>query len=316
MSFAFDCSHYQGQINWRLLKDDGCVLALVKTTQGTSTVDSMVVANHAGAAGVGIPAAPYHFSQDGNAAAEAANFAKLWKLGWQARPWLDEELSSANAKFIVDFRATFRADTGVQPFGVYAPEGMLAGSQLNPKNWLDAMTGIWAARYAASLGWDNDQLLIWQFSSAALIAGIVGHVDQDEFMHGWTPGFDAALLTGDDMALTDPLNVKRPDGSVPTLGDAVGNMYLKMFYPTTSPPWDGPSQYELLKQVAVQQAAMQGSLTSGQAAVLAAIQAEGSGGAPTDAQVATQTQSLMAALDASVPKAVLAALADAIKAAQ
>lgn len=194
MTFQLDCSHYNGQINWPQVKSAGCVGAVVKTTDGATGKDAMWQANHAGARSVGIPVSPYHFSEDGNPAAEAANFASIWSAGWDYRPWLDEERSTASAGFVRAFRSTLRSLINYPLFGLYSSEGLLNGP-LMPAAWIDPQSGIWAARYAPSLGWDNQQLLIWQFSSAATIPGVLGHVDESEFMHGWTPAADAGGTT-------------------------------------------------------------------------------------------------------------------------
>lgn len=202
MTFMLDCSHYQGSINWSQVKAAGCVGVVIKTTDGSSGVDANWQTNHAGARAAGIPASPYHFSEDGNPATEAAHFASVWSAGWDFRPWLDEELSTSSSGFISAFRSTFRSITGHQPFGVYSSESFLAG-KLNPSGWIDSETGIWAARYASALGWSHPQLLIWQYSSAAIIPGVLGHVDESEFMNGWTPAADQTL----GAAVTGPVQL-------------------------------------------------------------------------------------------------------------
>jgi hypothetical protein len=220
MTFMLDCSHYQGTINWPQVKAAGCVGVMVKTTDGATGVDANWQINHAGAQSVGLPVSPYHFSEDGNPATEAAHFASIWSAGWDFRPWLDEEKTTANAAFIRTFRSTWRGITNYPLFGVYSSENLLTG-RLAPSGWIDPQTGIWAARYAPSLGWDEDQLLIWQFSSAATIPGVLGHVDESEFMHGWAPGTDGALLapttsTEEDMIQTFSFDPTYAAGATPT----------------------------------------------------------------------------------------------------
>jgi lysozyme len=198
MTFMLDCSHYQGQINFAQVKADGCIGVVIKTTDGSSGVDANWQTNHAGARAAGLPCSPYHFSEDGNPATEAAHFASVWSAGWDFRPWLDEELATSSSAYISDFRSTWRSITSYSLFGVYSSEGFLAG-KLAPSGWIDAETGIWAARYASSLGWSHPQLLAWQYSSAATIPGVLGHVDESEFMNGWTPAADhqgANVVTG------------------------------------------------------------------------------------------------------------------------
>ena len=203
MTFQLDCSHYNGMINWPAVKADGCVGAVVKTSQGATGVDPTWRANHDGARAVGIPVAPYHFSNDTSPDSEAAHFATFWSAGWDYRWWLDEELASASVAFITAFRARMRALTGYQLAGVYSSESLFSGT-LRPSTYRDAHTGLWAARYGGSLGWDDPDLLIWQYSSTANVAGVVGHVDESEFMNGWTPARDGGtdtpmVITEDDM---------------------------------------------------------------------------------------------------------------------
>jgi Glycosyl hydrolases family 25 len=189
MSFVFDCSHYQGTINWTQVKADGCLAAYIKTTDGASGSDAAWQTNHANARAVGIPVGPYHFSEDGNAVAEANNFASCWSAGWNLHPVLDEEKSTASAGFVTAFRSAFRASTGQQGFRVYSSLSLLEGA-LNPSGWLDADTTIWVARYNSTLGWDNPSAVLWQSTSAANIAGVLGNIDEDFFLNGWTPEAD------------------------------------------------------------------------------------------------------------------------------
>jgi hypothetical protein len=205
MGFILDASKYQGSINWPQVRSGGCLGAIIKVGQGR-TADPDWRINHDGARGAGIPVAPYYFSNDGNAASDASWFAGFWSAGWDWRWWLDEELSSANASYVNIFRSMMRAATGYQLAGVYSSESLLAG-QLNPANWIDPLTGIWAARYGPSLGWSHPQLKIWQYSSSATVPGILGHVDESELMNGYTPAADSVAVpilatTEDEMGYT------------------------------------------------------------------------------------------------------------------
>lgn len=188
-----DVSHYQGAINWAQT-DPAIDGAYVKVTEGTSTVDVRWQANHAAVVAGGRPVGGYHFADGADPVAEANHFADQYLTAtWQLDPVLDAEVPSVTAAWVVAFRKQFRARlaaAGRGPrFRLYTSYGYLTG-QLNPANWIDAQTTIWAARYASSLGWTHPQLVLWQNTSGATIPGVLGSVDEDQFMNGWTPAAD------------------------------------------------------------------------------------------------------------------------------
>lgn len=214
MTFLLDCSHYQGTINWTQVKADGCVGAYIKTTDGVSGVDAMWQANHAGARGVGLPVGPYHFAEGGNVSAEAAHFASIWSAGWELHPTLDYEIASANAGWLTAFRTFFRQDSGFEPFRLYSSVSLLNGP-LNPSGWLDALSTIWAAEYAAALAFHNSATVLWQNTSTAKVPGILGNVDEDQWQNGWTPAADqGATMTNPFTANSAAAPILNPtDGS-------------------------------------------------------------------------------------------------------
>lgn len=283
MGFLLDASHYQGTINWPRVRDDGCLGAYIKVTDGANGTDVTWPSNHAGARAVGLPVGPYHFSEDGNPASEAHNFAGAWPAGWDLAPTLDEEKGTATAAFITAFRSTFRAATGHQPFRVYSSLSLLEGA-LVPANWVDTQTTIWAARYAAVLGWNHPALVLWQNTSSATLVGVLGDVDEDQFLNGWTPAADQG---GPVVLGTDDIN-------------AIVNAI--MLAPITRQAVDGgpaeTGQTNLSAVIAYFDAnlgKLDLDLAAEQAAVLSAIQGIQSG-TITDTQLATLTQALEAAL--------------------
>lgn len=98
-------------------------------------------------------------------------------------------------------------------------------------------------------GW----VTFWQRNSGQTTATVNGVVcDINEQRSALS---SAVLAGGNDMAVTDPLPVKRPDGSVPTVGDALGNLYIGTFYGGTS----GPSIYTQLATIVANTAAVAAS---------------------------------------------------------
>jgi GH25 family lysozyme M1 (1,4-beta-N-acetylmuramidase) len=185
-----DISHYQSSIDWpTAIRDaDGFY---IKITEGSTSVDPAWSSHwdHAHVKQVGA----YHFSDMGNPVTEANHFADIYLTrAWTLRPVLDIEDSSATAGWVRAFRDQFRKRTGTVAFRVYTSRYLLT-TTLDPVNWIDGNTDIWAARYGSSLGWSHPQLVLWQNSSAANLPGFVGTVDTDQYVNGWTPTRDTAI---------------------------------------------------------------------------------------------------------------------------
>lgn len=56
-----DVSHYQGEIDWRQIEDQGIDFAFIKATEGSSHVDERFAANWQAAAETGLSVGAYHF---------------------------------------------------------------------------------------------------------------------------------------------------------------------------------------------------------------------------------------------------------------
>ncbi|MGH2465316.1 MAG: glycoside hydrolase family 25 protein, partial [Candidatus Limnocylindrales bacterium] len=68
---GIDVSRWQGTINWAQVKAAGKAFVVMKATEGTGYVDPSYSTNRAGALGVGIPMAAYHFASPDPSANEA-----------------------------------------------------------------------------------------------------------------------------------------------------------------------------------------------------------------------------------------------------
>lgn len=188
-----DVSHYQGAIDWTRADPviDG---AYVKVTEGVAAVDARWSANHAGAAAGGRPVGGYHFADGADPVAEANHFADEYlAAAWQLDPVLDAEVPAVTAAWVAAFRTQLRARLAAagRPtrFRLYTSYAYLTG-QLTPSGWIDPGSTIWAARYAAALDWSHPRLVLWQNTSAAAVPGVLGDVDADQYMNGWTPAAD------------------------------------------------------------------------------------------------------------------------------
>lgn len=314
MAFLVDCSHYQGAINWPQVKAAGCVGAYVKVTDGVAGVDATWQTNHAGATAVGLPVGPYHFAEGASASGEAAHFASIWGAGWQLYPVLDYEIAGVNAAWLSAFRAAFRQDTGFQPFRVYASEANLAGA-LNPSGWIDSDTTIWAARYNNTLGWNHPQLVLWQNTSTAAVAGILGSVDEDQFQNGWTPEIDithGGIVTSPLDIWTVSLPNPHPTdaGQSPTAEPKdllfEAHEYVQYNTQTLADPNTGLAALaKAVAAVSAQVSSLAGEVTSEQTALLAAIQGVQAGTVDVSA-LAQALVPILAPADAAAFQAALA----------
>lgn len=70
-----DVSHYQGEIRWERLEEQGIAFAYMKATEGSSHTDGRFAENWAAVGETGIPAGAYHFfSFESGGETQAAHF--------------------------------------------------------------------------------------------------------------------------------------------------------------------------------------------------------------------------------------------------
>ena len=73
-----DASHYQGQMNWNRIAEQGVTFAFLKATEGSGTVDDCFAENWKNARAAGLYVGAYHFfSFDSSAATQADNYCAV-----------------------------------------------------------------------------------------------------------------------------------------------------------------------------------------------------------------------------------------------
>lgn len=221
MGVLLDLSHYnegQGPIDWPVLAQH-CSGVYIKATEGQHYVDPKWAELYHGARSVGLPVGPYHFADLSDPAAEANHFTdQINPTQWQLVPVLDAELNGVTVNWLRAFRSQLRARFGRPWFRLYSDYALLT-TALNPNWWMDAQSDIWAARYNSFLGLSYPQVVLWQHTSTAQEPGVLGAVDEDYWMNGWTPASDAVK-----MGAPWPPAGKLPPGTVLDIrsrGDAV-----------------------------------------------------------------------------------------------
>jgi lysozyme len=177
---GIDVSHWNGTINWDMVKADGVEFAFIKATQGTSYSNVAYFHDNAQkAAAAGIRVGAYHYASFGTSAeaeAEANYFLSVvanHQLTYPLVLDLEENKQGASRAVLTDAAIAFLEV--VENAGYFA---MLYSG----KNFLETQLDVgrlkpyalWVARYGPQLGRDAD---IWQYTSTGGVNGISGNVD-------------------------------------------------------------------------------------------------------------------------------------------
>jgi GH25 family lysozyme M1 (1,4-beta-N-acetylmuramidase) len=205
---------YQTVTNWQAVKDFGVTFAYVKATDGSGYANVRADGMVNGAHGVDIPVGLYHFSQPGNAVAQAnLLLGEVRRLNAAGRgPALDLEDNppgsgkanipdSQKAAYAIPFLRTVAA-AGFRPV-VYMNSAL--AKLLRPDRWDIPGLALWIASYGANDGRRHaltggypGRIDIHQYTSLGHIPGISGSVDLNESLTDITNTTEDDVLTPDD----------------------------------------------------------------------------------------------------------------------
>lgn len=182
---GIDVSHYQGDINWKTVKEYGIEFAFIKCLQGKSKVDECFHTNMRNAMSNDIPVGVYVYSKAKNiddAVAEAKKVIKecsQYKLTYpvvfdfESKHFEDMSLAM-RGKIIDAFCQTILSD------GTYIP--MLYSSRYWLTNMIPAEVvkkyDIWLAEYTTGKPKYAGDYKIWQYG-VGKVTGIIGDVDMN-----------------------------------------------------------------------------------------------------------------------------------------
>lgn len=187
---GIDVSYYQGNIDWKKVKESGISFAILRAGYGKSTVDKKFVRNIEECIKYNIPVGVYWFIYATNIQEVLINAQKCMSLiapykdKITMKVWCDFEYDTdANAKkrgvvFTKEMRTSMvkafcdAVKSGGYEVGVYANP-----DYLNTKFNDLSMYPLWLAKYSSTKG-DID-CDIWQYSSKGKVNGISGYVDMN-----------------------------------------------------------------------------------------------------------------------------------------
>ncbi len=183
-----DVSHWQGDIDWNQVYQDGYRFAFVKATEGTNYVDSKFEDNMNNGSSAGLYMGAYHFAHpDSNSANNEADFfisviTPYLKNGYLV-PVLDLEDGSSLGKsalsqWVNDFMNRIYEKTGLT--------GIVYTNSNYANNYLDSSVTqwpLWIANYGVSEPntgvWNS--WYFWQYDDKGSVSGISGDVDLDHY---------------------------------------------------------------------------------------------------------------------------------------
>ena len=184
---GIDISHYQGEIDWEKLKNNGMIekcpvrFVMIKATEGSSKIDENFIDNFYNAREYGFIRGAYHFySVYSPAEAQARYFIKNVKLeAGDLPPVLDVEHKPKNQtdeefkKSILTWLDIVEEECGVKPI-IYTYYKFKM-KYLSDKVFDDYP--YWIAHYYVDKVEYNGQWKFWQHTDCGKLPGISGYVD-------------------------------------------------------------------------------------------------------------------------------------------
>lgn len=188
---GIDVSHWQGEIEWKKVKDAGTAFVFIKATEAQTFIDPMFRHYYEGAAEVGLAIGFYHFARFSNkkeAVKEAKHFIQTTKgLGVNLPYVLDLEstnataagdLSMAAATYLDTIESETDHDTMLYTYTNFAKNHLTQRLKEIP---------LWIAHYGVKQPGRNGIWEKWsafQYSDKGQIDGINGYVDVDVIEQG------------------------------------------------------------------------------------------------------------------------------------
>ena len=160
-------SKNQHPIDFNAVKACGIDAVMIKATEGTDYTNPDFEADRNGAQAAGLKVAAYHYSRQGDPAAEAAHFKAV--AGVDAKV-LDIE-TAGDAAWVDEFLTDLGQPTG---------EEMTYGSASTLPN-VDAIRGLlWSAAWGPTAPSQGEAL--WQYTDTGQVPGIQGNVDRSQWL--------------------------------------------------------------------------------------------------------------------------------------
>ncbi len=189
---GIDVSHYQGDVNWKDVKQDSVLFGYAKATQGGYYSDPKFQENWRNMSANGIYKGAYHFFMyEDDAVTQAQHFLSTIKnTKSELPPVLDLESAGIDGKVdvttyqknVMTWLNIVEKEVGTKPI-IYTNTAF-GNTYLNQPEF--AVYNLWLAEYVQDNPtppdtWKTKGWTIWQRSEQGVIHGIDGNVDHDIF---------------------------------------------------------------------------------------------------------------------------------------
>lgn len=188
---GIDVSHWDGEINYNTVKDQGIKVVYIKATQGETSVDTYFKSNAVKAKEAGLLVGFYHFlnpSTEESARKQAAHFVETIKpYHCDCRLALDMEvnkgLSASNITnlskiFLEEVKRLSGLDVVIYSYTSFIKENLQKSLNVYP---------LWVAHYGVNTPGSNgvwDSWVGFQYSEKGHVRGIGTECDLNEFTQG------------------------------------------------------------------------------------------------------------------------------------
>lgn len=182
---GIDVSHYQGSINWnQVANNDHAAYVYIKATEGANNVDDMYQINFRGAKRAGIPVGSYHFFRANvSPQVQLRNFMSQVNVKEQdLLPLIDVEviprgMSGERMRIVLnEFLRLVTREFGKKPM-IYTGKNFynkyFAGHGYNK----EYKFMIAAYSLEEPILYNNEDFIVWQYTSQGRAKGIKGDVD-------------------------------------------------------------------------------------------------------------------------------------------
>ena len=191
---GIDVSHWQGAIDWTLVKGAGKTFTFAKATEGIGFKDDRYDRNKAGAMGQGLKFGAYHFARPGNNPVQEADWF-VDNMGLERGmmvPALDIEVTgglgpTALTNWTKAWLQRMYDRTGARPLIYTSPA--FWRNNLNDSRWFadNGYSILWVAHWNTSSpsvpgsNWGGRSWTFWQYTSDGSVPGISGRVDLNRY---------------------------------------------------------------------------------------------------------------------------------------